>query len=145
MFLLRPNLVRLSEPLSAKSPAKAKTKAAQSKFKSESKPGVFTASKPLLERDKEIVKKITKGLQLKRPAEVQSALLRRYFLELTQVTRYLWRHCPPQTFMIPLERYLASLMPLARTISPYRAPPKVSAPPPPSPRPRSAPSAVTTW
>jgi len=108
-----PNLVRLSEPLSAKSPARAKTKAAHSKFKSESKPGVFTASKPLLERDKEIVKKITKGLQLKRPAEVQSALLRRYFLELTQ------------TFMIPLERYLASLMPLARTISPYRAPPKV--------------------
>jgi hypothetical protein len=30
-----------------------------------------------------------------------------------------------QTFMIPLERYLAGLMPLARTISPYRAPPKV--------------------
>ena len=27
--------------------------------------------------------------------------------------------------MIPLERYLAGLMPLARTISPYRAPPKV--------------------
>ena len=27
--------------------------------------------------------------------------------------------------MIPLERYLTSLMPLARTISPYRAPPKV--------------------
>ena len=31
-----------------------------------------------------------------------------------------------QTFMIPLERYLASLMPLARTISPFRAPPKVA-------------------
>ena len=30
-----------------------------------------------------------------------------------------------QTFLIPLERYLAGLMPLARTISPYRAPPKV--------------------
>ena len=45
--------------------------------------------------------------------EVQTALLRRYFLELTQ------------TFIIPLERYLASLMPLAKTISPYRAPPKV--------------------
>lgn len=27
--------------------------------------------------------------------------------------------------MIPLERYLAGLMPLARSISPYRAPPKV--------------------
>jgi len=105
-----PNLVRLAESTPSKSPAKAKTKAAQSKFKSESKPGVFTACKPLLERDKDIVKKINK---LKRPVEVQSALLRRYFLELTQ------------TFMIPLERYLASLMPLARTISPYRAPPKV--------------------
>ena len=34
------------------------------------------------------------GVQLKRPVEVQSALLRRYFLELTQ------------TFLIPLERYL---------------------------------------
>lgn len=54
-----------------------------------------------------------KGVQLKRPNGVQSALLRRHFLELTQ------------TFMIPLERYLASLMPLARNISPYRAAPKV--------------------
>lgn len=109
-----PNLVRLADPLpTAKSPAKTKTKTVQSKFKSETKPGVFTLCKPMLDRDKEIVKKITKGLQLKRPVEVQTALLRRYFLELTQ------------TFMIPLERYLASLMPLARTISPFRAPPKV--------------------
>jgi len=105
--------VRLGDQNStSKSPAKAKTKM-QSKFKNETKPGVFTATKPLLDKDKDIVKKITKGLQLKRPVEVQTALLRRYFLELTQ------------TFMIPLERYLASLMPLARTISPYRAPPKV--------------------
>merc|ERR1719382_1223357 len=108
-----PNLVRLAEATPSKSPAKAKTKAAQSKFKSESKPGVFTSCKPLLERDKDIVKKINKGLQLKRPNAVQSALIRRHFLELTQ------------TFMIPLERYLASLMPLARNISPYRAAPKV--------------------
>jgi len=84
-----------------------------SKFKNEHKPGVFTNSKPLLDKDKEIIKKVLKGVQLKRPVEVQTALLRRYFLELTQ------------TFIIPLERYLASLMPLAKTISPYRAPPKV--------------------
>ena len=70
-------------------------------------------AKPFLEKDKAIVKKILKGVQLKRPNGVQSALLRRHFLELTQ------------TFMIPLERYLASLMPLARNISPYRAAPKV--------------------
>ena len=55
-----PNLVRLAEATPSKSPAKAKTKAAQSKFKSESKPGVFTACKPLLDRDKDIVKKINK-------------------------------------------------------------------------------------
>ena len=55
-----PNLVRLAESIPSKSPAKAKTKGAQSKFKSESKPGVFTACKPLLERDKDIVKKINK-------------------------------------------------------------------------------------
>ena len=60
---------------SSKSPAKSKTKV-QSKFKNETKPGVFTATKPLLDKDKDIVKKITKGL-LKRPVEVQTALLRR--------------------------------------------------------------------
>ena len=31
-----------------------------------------------------------KGLQLKRPVEVQSALLRRYFLELTQVEKLIF-------------------------------------------------------
>merc|ERR1719228_2428748 len=105
-----PYVVRLGEPL-LKSPSKAKVKT--SKFKSESQPGVFSQSKPLLDKDKDIDKKILKGIQLKRPGEVQTALLRRHFLELTQ------------TFMIPLERYLAGLMPLARSISPYRAPPKV--------------------
>ena len=60
-----------------------------------------------------MVKRVQKGVQLKRPNAVQSALIRRHFLELTQ------------TFMIPLERYFASLMPLARNISPYRAAPKV--------------------
>ena len=83
------------------------------KLKMDAKPGIYSSTKPLLEKDKAIVKRIVKGVQMKRPLEVQSALIRRHFLELTQ------------TFMIPLERYLASLMPLARNISPYRAPPKV--------------------
>jgi len=108
-----PNLIRLADvSRSPKSPVKAKTDV-KSKFKNENKPGVFTTSKPFLERDKDIVKKINKGIQLRRPVEVQTALLRRYFLELTQ------------TFIIPLERYMTSLMPLAKSISPYRAPPKV--------------------
>lgn len=114
-----PNLIRLNDlsgspSTSVKSPLKSKPKInSVTKFKSEHKTGVFTASKPFLDRDKDIVKKLQKGVQLKRPVEVQTALLRRYFLELTQ------------TFIIPLERYLASLMPLAKTISPYKAPPKV--------------------
>jgi len=83
------------------------------KFKMDSKPGVYSSSKALLDRDKAMVKRVLKGVQLKRPNPVQSALIRRHFLELTQ------------TFMIPLERYLASLMPLAKNISPYRAAPQV--------------------
>ena len=84
-----------------------------SKLKMDSKPGMYSSTKPLLERDKSMVKRVLKGVQLKRPNPVQAALIRRHFLELTQ------------TFMIPLERYLASLMPLAKNISPYRAAPQV--------------------
>ena len=84
-----------------------------SKFKMDSKPGVYSTSKALLEKDKSMVKRVLKGVQLKRPNAVQSTLIRRHFLELTS------------TFMIPLERYLTSLMPLAKNISPYRAAPKV--------------------
>ena len=83
------------------------------KFKLDAKAGLYSSTKALLDKDKAMVKRVQKGVQLRRPNAVQSALIRRHFLELTQ------------TFMIPLERYLASLMPLARNISPYRAAPKV--------------------
>lgn len=74
----------------------------------DAKPGVCTEYKPFLHKDKSIVKKLLRGMQNKRPDEVQSALLRRHFLELTQ------------SFMIPLERYMSSLMPLQRNISPFK-------------------------
>lgn len=74
----------------------------------DSKPGVYTQYQPFLQKDKVILKKLTKGIENKRPDEVQSALLRRHLLELTQ------------SFMIPLERYMASLMPLHKNISPYK-------------------------
>ncbi|XP_013404768.1 protein DENND6A isoform X2 [Lingula anatina] len=73
--------------------------------------GVYTRYKPYLSKDKTILKRLSKGIQLKRPVEVQSAMLRRFLLELTQ------------SFMIPLERYMASLMPLQRNISPHKGPP----------------------
>ena len=73
--------------------AAAKKAAKVSKFKMDCRPGVFSTSKPLLEKDKAVIKRIQKGVQLKRPAEVQSALIRRHYLELTQgtnATKNIW-------------------------------------------------------
>lgn len=47
-------------------------------------------------------------MQVKRPGEVQTAILRRHLLELTE------------SFIIPLERYMSTLMPLKKNISPYK-------------------------
>lgn len=77
----------------------------------ECSPGVYTRYKPFLSKDKTILKKLLKGVTSKRPLEVQTALLKRYLLELTQ------------SFMIPLERYIGGLMPLQRNISPHKAVP----------------------
>ncbi|XP_018327104.1 protein DENND6B [Agrilus planipennis] len=74
-------------------------------------PGLYTAYKPFLQKDKSVIKKLLLGVSSKRPCEVQSALLKRHLLELTQ------------SFIIPLERYIASLMPLKRDISPFKAAP----------------------
>lgn len=68
-------------------------------------PGVYTQYKPFLQKDKTIIRNILSGVKKQRPVEVQSAILRRHLLELTQ------------SFMIPLERYMASLMPLQKDIS----------------------------
>lgn len=74
----------------------------------DSKPGLYTQYKPFLNKDKTILKKLLKGVQTKRPGEVQTALLRQHLTELTE------------SFMFPLERYIASLMPLQKTISPFK-------------------------
>lgn len=74
----------------------------------DSKPGVYTQYKPFLQKDKTILKKLFRGIQTKRPGEVQTALLKRHLMELTE------------SFMIPLERYIATLMPLQKNISPFK-------------------------
>lgn len=78
-----------------------------------SKPGIYTKYKQLLAKDKLIFRRLSKGNHPKRPPEVQNAILRRHMVELTQ------------SFMIPLERYVASLMPLQRSISPWKRPPRL--------------------
>lgn len=75
------------------------------------RPGVYTTYKTFLNKDKTVIKNLLLGINVKRPPEVQSALLRRHLLELTH------------SFIIPLERYIASLMPLLRNISPFKAAP----------------------
>ncbi|XP_030770272.1 protein DENND6B isoform X2 [Rhinopithecus roxellana] len=70
--------------------------------------GLYTAYTAHLHRDKALLKRLLKGVQKKRPSDVQSALLRRHLLELTQ------------SFIIPLEHYMASLMPLQKSITPWK-------------------------
>ncbi|XP_020946972.1 protein DENND6B isoform X4 [Sus scrofa] len=73
-------------------------------------PGLYTAYTAHLHRDKALLRRLLKGLQKKRPSDVQTALLRRHLLELTQ------------SFIFPLEHYMASLMPLQKSITPWKAP-----------------------
>lgn len=73
------------------------------------KPGFYTRYKTLLTRDK-AVKKLMRG-ERQRPAQVEDIMIRRYLTELTH------------SLMIPLEQYVSSLMPLQRSINPFRQPP----------------------
>ncbi|XP_022695543.1 protein DENND6A-like isoform X2 [Varroa jacobsoni] len=111
-----PHIIKVGEDYSsmdccAKYGGATKTKRASNLKTLDTQTGVFTQYRPLLRKDKGLLKGLWKGIQTKRPSEVQSAVLRRYFLELTQ------------SFMIPLERYMTSLMPLQKNLSPYKGTP----------------------
>ncbi|KAL3851741.1 hypothetical protein ACJMK2_015454 [Sinanodonta woodiana] len=108
-----PHIVRIGEMLGDASKSFNKIKKSSALKTLDSKPGVYTRYKPFLVKDKSILKRLIKGIQSKRPVEAQNAIMRRYFLELTH------------SFMIPLERYMASLMPLQRNISPHKGPPRL--------------------
>ncbi|KAM6062321.1 protein DENND6A isoform 2-T2 [Chlamydotis macqueenii] len=109
-----PHIIRIGDiKLPGEVPKQVKVKKLKNLKTLDSKPGVYTSYKPYLNRDEEIVKQLQKGVQQKRPTEAQSVILRRYFLELTE------------SFIIPLERYVASLMPLQKCISPWKSPPQL--------------------
>ncbi|XP_016998278.2 protein DENND6B isoform X2 [Drosophila takahashii] len=76
--------------------------------------GLHSKYRAYLKKDKALIKKVLLGMKTKRPEHVQTALIRRHLLELTQ------------SFMIPLERYMASLMPLQKDISPFKSAPNAS-------------------
>ncbi|XP_060516029.1 protein DENND6A [Cylas formicarius] len=105
-----PHTIRLSENLSYCQKYKLKRTASTKIVEGDS--GIYTTYKPFLHKDKNIIKKLMSGVSSKRPCEVQSAMLKRHLLELTE------------SFIIPLERYLASLMPLQKDVTPFKAAPK---------------------
>ncbi|XP_011266178.1 protein DENND6A isoform X3 [Camponotus floridanus] len=105
-----PHIIRISNGNSSED-QKYKIKRSENLKVLDSKPGVYTQYKPFLQKDKTILKKLFRGIQTKRPGEVQTALLKRHLIELTE------------SFMIPLERYIATLMPLQKNISPFKATP----------------------
>ncbi|KAK1169125.1 protein DENND6B isoform X1 [Acipenser oxyrinchus oxyrinchus] len=113
-FQYWPHIIRIGDlKMSGDLPKQVKVKKLTKLKTLDTKPGVYTAYKTFLHKDKTLSKRLLKGIQRKRPSEVQSAILRRHLLELTQ------------SFIIPLERYLVSLMPLQRAVTPWKNPPQI--------------------
>uniref|UniRef100_A0A8C2YUS1 DENN domain containing 6B n=2 Tax=Chinchilla lanigera TaxID=34839 RepID=A0A8C2YUS1_CHILA len=109
-----PHILRIGEPkMSGDLPKQIKLKKPSRLKTLDTKPGLYTSYTAHLHRDKALLKRLLKGVQKQRPWDVQSALLRRHLLELTQ------------SFIIPLEHYMASLMPLQKSITPWKTPPQI--------------------
>ncbi|XP_031319397.1 protein DENND6B isoform X6 [Camelus dromedarius] len=113
-----PHILRIGEPrMSGDLPKQVKLKKPSRLKTLDTKPGLYTAYTAHLHRDKALLRRLLKGLQRERPSDLLSALLRRHLLELTQ------------SFIIPLEHYMASLMPLQKSITPWkvlsRTPPQI--------------------
>ncbi|XP_006888171.1 PREDICTED: protein DENND6B [Elephantulus edwardii] len=109
-----PHILRIGEPkMSGDLPKQVKLKKPSRLKTLDTKPGLYTTYTAHLHRDKVLLKRLLKGVQKQRPVDVQSALLQRHLLELTQ------------SFIFPLEHYMASLMPLQRSITPWKTPPQI--------------------
>ncbi|XP_019524179.1 PREDICTED: protein DENND6B isoform X2 [Hipposideros armiger] len=109
-----PHILRIGEPkLSGGLPKQVKLKKPSRLKTLDTKPGLYTAYTAHLHRDKALLKRLLGGLQKRRPPGALAALLRTHLLELTQ------------SFVIPLEHYMASLMPLQKSVTPWKAPPQI--------------------
>ncbi|XP_033017355.1 protein DENND6B isoform X1 [Lacerta agilis] len=109
-----PHILRLGDlKMTGDLPKQVKVKKLAKLKTLDAKPGLYTSYKTFLHKDKTLIKQLLKGIHKKQPSDAQSALLRRHLLELTQ------------SFIIPLEHYMASLMPLQRAITPWKNPPQI--------------------
>lgn len=75
------------------------------------KQGFYSKYKAFLEKDKGLIKRLNKGIQAKKSGDVLSAMIKKHFYDQTQ------------SLIIPLERYVSTLMPLLRDISAFKSPP----------------------
>ncbi|XP_048209616.1 protein DENND6B isoform X2 [Perognathus longimembris pacificus] len=109
-----PHILRIGEPkMSGDLPKQIKLKKPSRLKTLDTKPGLYTSYMAHLHRDKALLKRLLKGVHKKRPWDAQSALLRQRLLELTQ------------SFIIPLEHYMTSLMPLQKSVTPWKSPPQI--------------------
>ncbi|XP_053572599.1 protein DENND6B-like [Bombina bombina] len=109
-----PHILRVGEPrMSGDLPKQVKLKKMTKLKTLDTKSGMYTSYKPFLHKDKTLIKHLLKGLQKKSPSSTLSALLRKHLYDLTQ------------SFILPLERYMGSLMPHHSSITPWKNPPQV--------------------
>ncbi|KAM4602306.1 protein DENND6B, partial [Discoglossus pictus] len=109
-----PHILRVGEPrMSGDLPKQVKLKKMTKLKTLDTKSGMYTTYKPYLHKDKTLIKHLLKGLQKKLPSSTLSSLLRKHLFDLTQ------------SFILPLERYLGSLLPHHSSITPWKNPPQV--------------------
>ncbi|KAM4036737.1 protein DENND6B [Anomaloglossus baeobatrachus] len=109
-----PHILRVGEPrVSGDLPKQVKLKKVTKLKTLDTKLGMYTSYKPFLHKDKALIKQLLKGLQKKLPSSALSLVLRKHMFELTQ------------SFILPLERYMGSLMPHHSAITPWKNPPQV--------------------
>ncbi|XP_015980783.2 protein DENND6B isoform X12 [Rousettus aegyptiacus] len=109
-----PHILRIGEPkMSGGLPKQVKLKKPSRLKTLDTKPGLYTTYTAHLHRDKALLTRLLRGLRRGRPADALTALLRGHLLELTQ------------SFVVPLEHYMAGLMPLQESITPWKTPPQM--------------------
>ncbi|KAI6660555.1 Protein DENND6B-like [Oopsacas minuta] len=102
-----PSQIRIGDPKFIE--GKVNSTMANNSNGQESKSGIFTKYKCFTQKDKSFIKLIDKPPTShgKRPIEAQNLIIKKYFEDLTS------------NFLIPLERYLVSLIPISRDINPW--------------------------
>ncbi|XP_075713697.1 protein DENND6B isoform X2 [Rhinoderma darwinii] len=109
-----PHILRVGEPrVSGDLPKQVKLKKITKLKTLDTKTGMYTSYKAFLHKDKALIKQLLKGLQKKLPSSALSLLLQKHMFDLTQ------------SFILPLERYMGSLMPHHSAITPWKNPPQV--------------------